>query len=155
QTARGPQKLYLYPVLTSTGKRVTRGFPMEPVEGDSTDHPHQRGIWIGAERMSGMDFWENEPSYKNPKAGKVELTDVSDVLSGGGEGRFTIRAKWIAPNGDNPITELRTMTFRAPSPAVRTIDIDLRLAAKQTVNFEDNHDAILGLRLAKEFEEDQ
>ncbi|HEV8319473.1 MAG TPA: DUF6807 family protein [Vicinamibacterales bacterium] len=53
------RKLYLDPVLTGSGKRVTRAFPMESVDGESTDHPHQRGIWIGAERVSGVDFWEN------------------------------------------------------------------------------------------------
>ena len=61
-TGQGPQKLYLHPLLTASGKRVTRAFPMEEVKGDSTDHPHQRGVWIGAEQVSGMDFWENEPS---------------------------------------------------------------------------------------------
>ena len=83
------------------------------------------------------------------------LTDVSDVHNGADEGRFTIRAKWLSPMGDNPIVETRTMTFGAPSPDQRTIDIDLRLTAKSTVTFADNHDAILGLRLAKEFEEAQ
>ena len=155
QTDPGPRKLYLHPLLTGSGKRVTRAFPMEEVSGDSTDHPHQRGVWIGAEQVSGMDFWENEPSEHNPRAGAVVLTDVSDVHSGAGEGRFTIRAKWMSPSGENPLTEIRTMTFRAPSRDQRIVDIDLRLVAKTTVKFDDNHDAILGLRLAKEFEEAQ
>src|SRR5262245_33164931 len=114
-TARGPRKLYLHPLLTSSGKRVTRAFPMEQVSGESTDHPHQRGVWIGAEQLSGMDFWENEPSENNPRAGSVVLTDVSDVHSGVDEGRFTIRANWISAAGKNPIVETRTMAFRAPS----------------------------------------
>jgi hypothetical protein len=152
-TAKGPRKLYLHPLLTASGKRVTRAFPMEQVSGESTDHPHQRGVWIGAERLSGMDFWENEPSDGNPLAGSVVLTNVSDVHSGVGDGRFTIRADWISAAGDNVIGETRTMTFRAPSAAERIIDIDLRVTAKKTVTFEDNHDAILGLRLGTEFEE--
>ena len=151
-TASGPRKLYLHPLLTASGKRVTRAFPMEQVRGESTDHPHQRGVWIGAEQLSGVDFWENEPSDNNPKAGTVVLTDVSDVQSGSGEGRFTVRAKWISPTGDSPIAEIRTMTFRAPSADQRIVDIDLRLQAKMPVTFADNHDAILGLRLGTEFE---
>src|SRR5262245_63046542 len=114
-TATGPRKLYLHPLLTASGKRVTRAFPMEQVSGESTDHPHQRGVWIGAEQLSGMDFWENEPSENNPRAGSVVLTDVSDVHSGVDEGRFTIRANWISAAGKNPIVETRTMAFRAPS----------------------------------------
>jgi hypothetical protein len=152
-TARGPRKLYLHPLLTASGKRVTRAFPMEQVSGESTDHPHQRGVWIGAEQVSGMDFWENEPSDHNPRAGAVLLDGVSDVVSGDGEGRFTIRANWISAAGDQPLVETRTMTFRAPSPNARIVDIDLRLEAKTSITFADNHDAILGLRLATEFEE--
>jgi hypothetical protein len=59
-------KPYLHPLLTASGKNVTRAFPMEQVAGESTDLPHQRGVWIGTERLSGVDFWENEPSYDRP-----------------------------------------------------------------------------------------
>ncbi len=152
-TAKGPRKLYLHPVMTASGKRVTRAFPMEQIRGESTDHPHQRGIWIGAEQVSGMDFWENEPSDNNPKAGAVVLAGVSDVHSGDAEGCFTIRANWMSAAGENPIVETRMMTFSEPSRDRRIIDIDLRLMAKSLVTFADNHDAILGLRLATEFEE--
>ncbi len=146
-------KLYLHPLLTASGKRVTRSWPMEQVPGESIDHPHQRGVWIGHERVSGVDFWENEPSYNFPQAGTVVLKEVSDVHSGSGEGHFTIRADWNAPNGDTMIAETRTMTFRPEPDGQRAIDIDLRLVAKRQVTFEDNHDALLGLRLATPFEE--
>lgn len=152
-TAKGPRKLYLHPLLTASGKRVTRAFPMEQVAGESTDHPHQRGVWIGAEQLSDMDFWENEPSDNKANAGSVLLDGVSDVRSGAGEGRFTIRANWFSNKQENPIVETRTMKFHAPSADQRIVDIDLRLQAMMPVTFADNHDAILGLRLGTEFEE--
>jgi hypothetical protein len=152
-TSGDARKLYLHPVLSATGRRVTRAFPMEKVAGESTDHAHQRGVWIGAERLSGVDFWENEPGYDRPSTGRVVLKDVVDVHSGADAGRFTIHADWIAP-GDQPwIAETRTMTFQAGPQNERLIDIDLKLLAKKRVTFEDNHDAILGLRLATAFEE--
>ena len=49
-------KPFLHPLLTASGKAVTRGFPVEPLPGDSTDRPHQRGLWIGAEHVSGGGF---------------------------------------------------------------------------------------------------
>jgi len=152
-TARDARKLYLHPVLTATGRRVTRAFPMEKVAGESTDHAHQRGVWIGAERLSGVDFWENEPGYDRPAMGTVVLKDVTDVRNGTDTGAFTIHADWIAPGDQTWIAETRTMTFTAGPGGDRTIDIDLRLLAKKRVTFEDNHDAILGLRLATAFEE--
>jgi len=152
-TGQEARKLYFHPLLSASGKRVTRAFPMEQVSGESTDHPHQRGVWIGAEHLSGVDFWENEPSDNRPNAGTVVLTGVSDVQSGKSQGRFTIRANWVSPAGETYISEVRTMTFRAPAPDQRIVDIDLRLVAKRLVTFDDDHDAILGLRLATPFEE--
>jgi hypothetical protein len=150
---KAANKLYLHPVLTASGKRVTRAFPMEKVEGESTDHPHQRGVWIGAEHVNEFDFWENDPADNHANAGRVVLTGVSDVKSGAPDGRFTLNADWIGPDGQTKISETRTMTFRGDGPDQRAIDIDLRLTAKQPVTFADNHDAILGLRLGTEFEE--
>jgi hypothetical protein len=146
------RKLYLHPLLTASGRRVTRAYPMEQVAGESTDHPHQRGVWIGAEHVTGGDFWENEPSDKNPRAGTVTMTEVTDIRSGAGEGAFTIHANWVGTNGKAVIGETRTMTFRAPAAGERIIDIDLRLKAKTRVTFDDHHDALLGLRLATPFE---
>jgi hypothetical protein len=146
------RKLYLHPLISSSGKRVTRAFPMESIPGESTDHPHQRGVWIGAEQLSGVDFWENERSYDRPAQGTVTLTGVRDVASGVGEGRFTIDANWVAPDGAIKLVETRTMVFRA-TDGQRSVDIDLRLRARTAVTFDDNHDAILGLRLATAFEE--
>jgi hypothetical protein len=38
-TAKGPRKLYLHPLVSASGKCVTRAFPMEQVKGESTDLP--------------------------------------------------------------------------------------------------------------------
>jgi len=151
---KAAQKLYLHPLLTASGKQVTRGFPMEPAPGESDDHPHQRGVWIGAEHVNDADFWENEPSDKNPRAGVVTLTKVTGVREGAGEGAFTLIAHWIPPGRESKVLvlETRTMTFRAPAPDTRSIDIDLRLQAKSKVTFADHHDALLGLRLTTPFE---
>jgi hypothetical protein len=146
------QKLYLHPLLSPSGQPVTRAFPMEQVAGESTDHPHQRGVWIGSERVSGVDFWENEPSYGTNNQGTVTLGEVTGLRSGNDEGAFTLHAVWKGPDGAMFIDETRTMTFRA-APTVRTIDIDLHLQARKELTFEDNYDAILGLRLGTEFEE--
>lgn len=145
-------KLYLHPLRSASGRAVTRAFPMAQVDGESTDHAHQRGVWIGSEAVSGIDFWENERSYDRPNKGTVRLAKVTDVRSGDGEGAFTVHATWEAPSGDTRIVEVRTMTVGATSTE-RRLDIDLVLLAKERVTFEDNHDALLGLRLGTAFEE--
>jgi hypothetical protein len=147
------RKPYLHPLLTASGKRVTRAFPMEHVAGESTDLAHQRGVWVGTERLNGIDFWENEPSYDRPNQGTIRFTGADNIRSGADEGRFTMHADWIDPSGEIVLVEARTMTARARPDNQRVLDIDLSLTANKQATFEDNHDAILGLRLGKEFEE--
>src|SRR4051812_46514864 len=66
QKGRNANKPYLAPLLTASGKHITRGFPMEKIDGDATDHPHQRGIWMGFEHVSGMNMWEIDPADTHP-----------------------------------------------------------------------------------------
>ena len=146
-------KPYFYPLLTASGKPVTRAFPMEKVEGDPTDHPHQRSLWIGAEQVSGMDFWEIESSYNRPRKGSIVFQHVLETKSGRKKGSFRVLADWVSPEGKTIITEVLGVKFYATPKDSRMFEVDLRLKATQLVKFDDDHDAILGLRLAPAFDE--
>jgi len=152
------RKPFLYPLTTASGKKVSRGFPVEPAPGDPTDHPHQRGLWIGAEKLSVaglglMDFWENDPSYKRPHMGSITFKDVLDYKSGPTEGHLTFVADWISPDGIAVVTEIRTLTFYAAPKDCRMFDVDLHLRANRDLTFEDNDDTVIGMRLRPAFDE--
>jgi Methane oxygenase PmoA len=152
------RKPFLYPLTTASGKRVNRGFPVEPVPGDPTDHPHQRGLWVGAEQLSAgdlglMDFWENDPSYKCPHMGSITFKDILDHKNGDKQGSFTFIADWISKEGVAVLSETRTMTFYAEPRDCRMFDVDLRLRAKHDLAFEDNDDAVIGIRLSPAFDQ--
>jgi hypothetical protein len=50
-------KPFLHPLRTSGGAVVTRGFPLEKVAGESTDHHWHRGLWFAHGDINGVDFW--------------------------------------------------------------------------------------------------
>ena len=50
-------KPFLHPLRTLSGIVVTRGFPVEKIEGETTDHLWHRGLWYGYEDINGVDFW--------------------------------------------------------------------------------------------------
>ena len=52
------------PLRTANGLIVTRHFPQEMVEGESRDHPHHRGFFVGYGDVNGVNFWETEPASK-------------------------------------------------------------------------------------------
>jgi len=68
-------KPYLWPLRAASGTVVTRYWPIDKThQGESTDHPHHRGLWFGEDEVNGFNFWANEPSVnqKNREAGRNE-----------------------------------------------------------------------------------
>jgi hypothetical protein len=155
QKGKDANKPYLYPLLTASGKRVTRGFPMEKITGEATDHPHQRGIWMGFEHVSGMNIWEIDPADAHPHMGTIQFQNVLETHDGEKSGGFTVAAQWMNEDGQPIIDETLALTFYAEPRQGRMFDIDLRLKAKKAATFEDSRDGIIGIRLATPFDENQ
>src|SRR3979411_3145644 len=62
------KKPVLYPIRSSTGAVVTRGFPLEPRPNERVDHPHHAGLWFNYGDVNGLDFWNNSDSIKPAQA---------------------------------------------------------------------------------------
>ncbi len=150
-------KPYLHPLLTASGKPITRGFPDDPEPGDPTDHPHQRGLWVGTEKLSDgqitIDLWENDPSYHRPNMGRIEWKDLTGAVNGDEKGTLSMVANWLAPDGGTLIVERRRMIFYAQPADCRMFDVELELEAARKVTFEDHDDALIGMRLNPRFDE--
>ena len=53
------EKQSLYPIVSASGKTITRGYPMNPRPFERTDHPHHVGLWFNFGDVNGLDFWNN------------------------------------------------------------------------------------------------
>lgn len=152
-------KPFLHPLISASGKTVTRGFPVDPLPGDSVDRPHLRGVIVGVEKLataSGgvQDFWENDPApfYRKRIKGNIVLQDVK-TTDGADTGTLSMIANWYSKQGELWIVERRTMTFYTKPVDSRMFDIDLSLeAANQEVTFIDDKDTVLGIRLGLPFD---
>lgn len=149
-------KPYLYPLRSASGKVVTRGFPVDPQPGEMTNSPHQLGLWVGHEKLNGIDFFEVDPvmeiSKKRP-VGTVRFKDLTGVESGATRGSLSFRADWVAPDGETQVVENRTITIDGDSKDLRVVDVDFRLHFPKGAAIADHADGVLGLRLGKAFEE--
>ncbi len=145
-------KPFLAPLRSATGLIVTRRFPQEMVEGESRDHPHHRGFWIGYGDVNGVNFWENEPASKvsgdNPQAkGVLTLKSLGELKPGKKSGTLQAVFEWASPDKGPVLEENRTMTFYADKD-VRTFDVDLTFTAKTAVHFADTKEGFFAIRLA-------
>ena len=140
-------KPFLAPLRSASGKIVTRHFPMEKVAGESNDHPHHRGLWFSYDDVNGIKFWENDPSYKNPKIGHIIVTKAG-WKEGRPSGTLMVTMEWRDPSGTALLVEDRSMVFHS-DPTLRIIDFDIKLtAAGQPVTFGDTKEGAFAIRLA-------
>jgi hypothetical protein len=151
-------KPYLHPLLTASGKAVTRGFPDDPLPGDPTDRPHLRGLIFGHEAVrtaaGGLqDFWENDPApyYAAHKKGAIVVQEAITGADGPDRGTISLVNHWISNEGQVWLVERRKMTFYGKPADSRMFDVELELEAREEVTLEDEKDAILSLRLGMPF----
>src|SRR5690606_37262310 len=78
-------KPVLYPIVTSEGSFITRGWPMDPRAGERIDHPHHVGLWFNYGNVNGLDFWNNStsiPIQKKDQYGIIQHAKVNLIKSG-------------------------------------------------------------------------
>jgi hypothetical protein len=157
-TYRWPDNVYkpiLYPILTSAGTAITRGFPLEPRPGERSDHRHQVGNWLNYGNVNGYDFWGNgstgERDVKN--GGQIKHKSIETVSGGAGEGTMVTTASWVDPAAKELMSEKTTYHFIAKGP-VRIIDRieTLTNTSGAPVSFKDTKEGMFGIRVARQLE---
>lgn len=150
------KKAVLYPVLTSQGTAVTRGWPMDPRPGERVDHPHHVGVWLNYEDANGHDFWNNsievEKSGDKRTFGTIVHTGVKSRAVKKNKGTLVVTADWLDKNGKLMLTEETQYVFQGTDNQ-RIVDrITTLKAADAEVLFKDVKDGLFAIRLARELE---
>jgi hypothetical protein len=146
---RGASKPFFWPLIGPSGEPITRAFPMEDVEGEDHDHPHQRSFWFTHGDVNGWDFWASDPKNgANPKFGTIWQNELDIAEGGMGVGVIRTRDDWHGGDGKKVCEDERTFVFSA-SKDVRFIDVDVTIRAMDgPVTFGDTKEGMFGLRVA-------
>jgi len=145
-------KPFLAPLRSASGKIVTRGFPMENIDGESRDHLHHTGLWFSYDDVNGVKFWENDPSYTKPHVGRIVVTHTG-WKDGDKSGTLNAIMEWRDPATGKPLlVENRDMTFYS-DPKLRIIDFHITLTAAQEVTIGDTKEGAFAIRLHDNFTE--
>ncbi|MDO1513286.1 PmoA family protein [Maribacter confluentis] len=145
-------KPILYPVLTLSGKTLTRGFPFEPRPGERIDHPHHAGLWFNYGDVNGLDFWNNSyaiPDAEKDKYGGIVHDEFLEMDED--KGVLKVKAFWQTSTNENLLEETTQLTF-AQVGNTRIIDRNTTLKALKDIAFNDNKEGMIGIRVAREME---
>lgn len=146
-------KPVLYPLHAADGTVVTRGFPLHPLSGEPTDHPHHLGLWLTYENVNGLDFWNNSYAIDAEKKHLYGWIKTDRILktTDGTKGVLSYHANWTNQKNDVLLEETTRFEFSGTAHR-RIIDRITILRAVTDVLFADAKDGMLGLRVAHELE---
>ena len=160
----GP-KPFIWPIVGPTGKEMTRAYSMKWVDGEKTDHPHQRSFWFTHGDVNGVDFWSETPGDGSPKKGSEGHGNVTGhgsilhkeylkVEAAGSAATIATRNDWVGPKGNKILEDETTMVFRDLGEA-RAIDFKITLKATAgDVKFGETKEGSFGVRVPTEMDVD-
>ncbi|MPY90419.1 MAG: transmembrane prediction [Luteitalea sp.] len=145
-------KPFLHPLRAPSGLVITRGFPLEEIEGETTDHRWQRGIFLGHDSINGVDFWRER---SRDKTGRMVCRSTPTTRAGRPAGTLSAIYELVTPQDDVLGTVRQRFTFRRAGSNY-LIDVETAIVADRgALKLGDTEEAMLGLRLADEFREDR
>ena len=135
----------LHPLFAAGGRQVVRGYPLDPRDGETRDHPHHVGFWIAHGDVDGHDFW-HAPECR------IKL-ETETVTENGDDLVLDWSCAWTA-SGEPVLDERRRMRLTARGLATR-LDVDFTLTPRAaTVTFGDTKEGFFALRLTPELKVD-
>ena len=142
RTDAGPKPFY-YPILGPTGTAYTRSYPMQNVEGEDKDHPHQRSLWFTHGKVNGVDFWSEGKGH-----GSIQETTRKTEVGGSAIGLIRTTDDWLTAEGKKVCDDERVVRF-FNTGTTRIIDFDITLHASHgDLTFGDTKEGMFGLRVA-------
>lgn len=140
---RSGKKPIIYPLVGPGGVSMSRDYPMKPApEGGTTDHIHQRSMWMTHGEVNDIDFWS-----EGAGSGEIHHREVVSSDIRGPVGSFTVTADWKTPDGEVLLSENKSIEVRSDAKR-RMIDFDIVLTAvADEVHFGDTKEGSFGIRI--------
>jgi len=136
---------FLFPILGPDGEHFTRRWPQEDPGGEERDHPHHRGLWWAHGDANGVDFWSELKD-----AGRTVHQSFAALKSGRNEGVISSRNLWVAKDGRNIASDVRTLRFYVPKGPERIVDFEITVTASHgDLTLGDTKEGTMAIRLAE------
>jgi len=147
------EKQVLYPIVSASGKTITRGFPLNPRPFERIDHPHHVGLWFNFGDVNGLDFWNNSFAIKPADKSKYGSIKFKKIISKEAKkGELVTSSDWVDINNKVLMNEVTTFQFSG-NDDYRSIVRTAKLTAIEPVIFTQNKEGMIGLRVDRAFEE--
>ena len=147
------RKPVLFPVHTASEKRINRGFPIAPNNGERIDHPHHYGIWFNHGVVNDVDYWNSAVIPKKPdvRYGRINHVKFLKVESGE-KGILEVEKEWRNDLDELILKEQTRYVFSGDKNTRLITHITSISAPEQDVIFEDSKEGMFAMRVRRELE---
>lgn len=147
------RKPVLFPILTASEKRVTRGFPIAPNPNERIDHPHHYGLWFNHGVVNEVDYWNSAVVPKKPdvRYGRINHVKFLTVESGD-TGRLEVKKEWRNDMNELTLIEHTSYVFTGNINQRIITHITKLTAPEVDVLFEDSKEGMFAMRVRRELE---
>lgn len=147
------RKPVLFPLMTASGTRVTRGFPFDPNPGERVDHVHHYGLWFNHGVVNDVDYWNSAviPRKPNVRYGRINHMNFKKMESGN-VGILEVEKEWRDDKGALILNEVTHYEFSGDGHG-RYITHSTTLTAPEVdVLFTDSKEGMFAMRVRRELE---
>ncbi len=131
---------FFYPLLGPSGESLTRmGHPGAP------NHDHHRSIWLGHQRVMGVDFWSDTSPAKIRQTNWLAYEDGDEAVS-------AVELGWYDGHDPQPLLVQRLITsVRAgPEPGETLVELESEFRPRaEQFEFGQTNYGFLAVRVAK------
>jgi hypothetical protein len=157
-------KPILFPINTSAGTTITRGYPIKNRPFETTDHPHHNGEWLNYGDVNGYNFWGNTGQANRAdtsaaarkrisKLGSIKHLKFESMTGGDGEGVLVCDESWILDATGKELMAEKTEYHFIAKGSNQIIDRITTLTAREdSVTFRDTKEGMFGMRVARQLE---
>jgi hypothetical protein len=156
-------KPILFPINTSAGTTITRGYPIKNRPFETTDHPHHNGEWLNYGDVNGFNFWGNTGQTNRndtSAAARKRLSMLGSIrhlkfegMTEGPEGALTADESWVLDATGKELMGERTEYHFIAKGKTYFIDRITTLTAREdSVTFRDTKEGMFGMRVARQLE---
>lgn len=140
---------FLHALRSASGVIVTRGYPVEKIEGENQDHVWHHGLWYAHGDINGVDFWRD---LAPEKTGRMVVRSKPRTSGS----TVSLDAELVTP-GQKVIGSIGEVFRFGRSSVNHIVDVRVSIRADQGVPLKlgDTEEGSLGLRLADEFREER
>ena len=115
---------FFHPLLGPYKRPMTRAYPMEEAEGETSDHMHHRGVWVAHGDVNGTDNWSEAGNH-----GRQVHKSFDYIIEGPVFAEFCERLQWEDHEQKKVMEEIRTFRIYATPDSSRCVDMRVELIA--------------------------